>query len=171
LAQRPTGEQGAEFVDAGPVCTAFLVSGALAWSRWAVLRSVVDHFCERGRDDGPFVTSLQPLQIALGQDALASGLRYGNAANAERDEHGIRLRLGAGLGAAFGPGLGAALFPAFLRVFGRHGSRRLTLALDTAASHTHTTPDIIDELGYSPAEGEAITSVRSAVGGMRSRIE
>ena len=50
------------------------------------------------------------------------------------------------------------------RVFGRHGSRRLTLALDTAASHTHITPDIVDELGYSPAEGEAITSVRSAIG-------
>jgi predicted aspartyl protease len=50
------------------------------------------------------------------------------------------------------------------RVFGRHGSRRLTLALDTAASHTHVTPDIIDELGYSPAEGEAITAVRSAIG-------
>jgi hypothetical protein len=29
---------------------------------------------------------------------------------------------------------------------------------------THVTPDVIDELGYSPAEGEAITSVRSAVG-------
>jgi predicted aspartyl protease len=50
------------------------------------------------------------------------------------------------------------------RVFGKHGSRRLTLALDTAASHTHVTPDIIDELGYSPAEGEAITAVRSAIG-------
>ena len=50
------------------------------------------------------------------------------------------------------------------RVFGRHGSRRLTLALDTAASHTHVTPDIIDELGYSAAEGEAIASVRSAIG-------
>jgi predicted aspartyl protease len=50
------------------------------------------------------------------------------------------------------------------RVFGRHGSHRLTLALDTAASHTHITPDVIDELGYSPAEGEAITSVRSAIG-------
>ena len=50
------------------------------------------------------------------------------------------------------------------RVFGRHGSRRLTLALDTAASHTHVTPDIVDELGYSPAEGEAITAVRSAIG-------
>jgi hypothetical protein len=30
------------------------------------------------------------------------------------------------------------------RVFGRHGSHRLTLALDTAASHTHITPDVID---------------------------
>jgi predicted aspartyl protease len=50
------------------------------------------------------------------------------------------------------------------RVFGRHSSHRLTLALDTAASHTHITPDVIDELGYSPAEGEAITSVRSAIG-------
>ena len=50
------------------------------------------------------------------------------------------------------------------RVFGRRGSHRLSLALDTAASHTHITPDVIDELGYSPAEGEAITSVRSAIG-------
>jgi hypothetical protein len=49
------------------------------------------------------------------------------------------------------------------RVVGRHGSRRLALALDTTASHTHITPDIIDELGYSPAEEEAITSVRSVV--------
>jgi hypothetical protein len=50
------------------------------------------------------------------------------------------------------------------RVFGKHGVRVLSLALDTAASHTHVSPDIIDELGYSPAEGEAITSVRSAIG-------
>ena len=50
------------------------------------------------------------------------------------------------------------------RVFGRHDSRQLALALDTAASHTHISSDIIDELGYSPAEGEAITSVRSALG-------
>lgn len=35
------------------------------------------------------------------------------------------------------------------RVFGRHGDRLLNLALDTAASHTHILPDIIDELGYS----------------------
>ncbi len=50
------------------------------------------------------------------------------------------------------------------RLSGKHGDRILNLALDTAASHTHVQPDIIDELGYSPVEGEAITSVRSAVG-------
>lgn len=50
------------------------------------------------------------------------------------------------------------------RVFGRHGNRPLLLALDTAASLTHISSDIVDELGYSPAEGEAITSVRSAIG-------
>ena len=50
------------------------------------------------------------------------------------------------------------------RVFGKHGYRLLNLALDTAASHTHISPDTIDELGYSPAQGEAITSVRSAIG-------
>ncbi len=50
------------------------------------------------------------------------------------------------------------------RAFGRHGSRPLSLALDTAASHTHLSSDIVDELGYSPAEGVAITSVRSAIG-------
>ncbi|TMQ19808.1 MAG: hypothetical protein E6J90_17230, partial [Deltaproteobacteria bacterium] len=50
------------------------------------------------------------------------------------------------------------------RVFGKHGDRILNLALDTAASHTHISPDTVDELGYSPVEGEAITSVRSAIG-------
>jgi predicted aspartyl protease len=50
------------------------------------------------------------------------------------------------------------------RVFGRHGERRLNLALDTAASHTHILPDIIDDLGYSPVQGEKITSVTSAIG-------
>jgi hypothetical protein len=50
------------------------------------------------------------------------------------------------------------------RVFGKQGRRRITLALDTAASHTHIAPDIIDELGYSPIEGDAMTSVTSAIG-------
>jgi hypothetical protein len=50
------------------------------------------------------------------------------------------------------------------RVFGRHDSRQLSLAFDTAASHTHISSDIIDELGYSAIEGEAITAVHSAIG-------
>lgn len=60
------------------------------------------------------------------------------------------------------------------QVYGTHGNRRVTLALDTAASHTHITPDVIDELGYSPAQGQAITSVRSAIGketGYTLRVE
>jgi hypothetical protein len=34
------------------------------------------------------------------------------------------------------------------RVFGRHDSRKLSLAFDTAASHTHISSDVIDEPGY-----------------------
>ena len=50
-------------------------------------------------------------------------------------------------------------------VWGPHGPRMpLRLALDTAASHTIIVPEIIDELGYSPRQGVAVTSVRSAVG-------
>ncbi|MEJ7599680.1 MAG: retropepsin-like aspartic protease [Kofleriaceae bacterium] len=49
-------------------------------------------------------------------------------------------------------------------LFGKHGGRPLSLALDTAASHTHISSDIVDDLGYSPIDGEAITSVRSAIG-------
>lgn len=40
----------------------------------------------------------------------------------------------------------------------------MTLAFDTAASHTHILPEIIDELGYSPLDGTEITSVSSAIG-------
>jgi hypothetical protein len=35
------------------------------------------------------------------------------------------------------------------RVFGKHRDRPFSLALDTAASHTHISSDIIDELGYA----------------------
>jgi hypothetical protein len=49
-------------------------------------------------------------------------------------------------------------------VHGPRGSRPLTIALDTAASDTHIIPEVIDDLGYSPRQGEAITSVRSAIG-------
>jgi hypothetical protein len=60
------------------------------------------------------------------------------------------------------------------RVFGPRGRRPLSLALDTAASETHIVPEVIDDLGYSPLQGEAITSVRSAIGketGYMLRVE
>ena len=50
------------------------------------------------------------------------------------------------------------------RIFGPRGKRGLTLAVDTAASETHVRSDIVDDLGYSPRDGEARTMVRSAVG-------
>lgn len=50
------------------------------------------------------------------------------------------------------------------RIFGPHGQRVLSLAFDTAASETHIGSEVIDDLGYSPRDGEAITTVRSAVG-------
>lgn len=50
------------------------------------------------------------------------------------------------------------------RIYGPRGHRPLSLAFDTAASQTHVVPEIIDDLGYSPRQGTAITSVRSAIG-------
>jgi hypothetical protein len=50
------------------------------------------------------------------------------------------------------------------RIFGPAGDHELSLAFDTAASQTHIVPDVIDELGYSPRHGDAITSVTSAIG-------
>lgn len=50
------------------------------------------------------------------------------------------------------------------RLYGPRGYRPLSLAFDTAASETHIVPEIIDDLGYSPRQGEAITSVSSAIG-------
>lgn len=49
-------------------------------------------------------------------------------------------------------------------LWGPRGKAKLDLAFDTAATHTHIVPDIVDELGYSPLQGEAITSVQSALG-------
>jgi Aspartyl protease len=50
------------------------------------------------------------------------------------------------------------------RVWGPRGNpARLRLALDTAASETVIVPGILDEIGYSPRQGSAITKVRSAV--------
>lgn len=40
----------------------------------------------------------------------------------------------------------------------------LRLVLDTGAAETIIIPEVLDELGYSPSQGEAITTMRSAVG-------
>lgn len=50
------------------------------------------------------------------------------------------------------------------RISGPRGQHRLSLAFDTAATETHIVPEIIDDLGYSPSQGESITSIRSAIG-------
>lgn len=47
---------------------------------------------------------------------------------------------------------------------GGREKRTLALAVDTGSSETVIMPEIIDELGYSPRDGEAITTVRAAVG-------
>jgi len=52
--------------------------------------------------------------------------------------------------------------------------RPLRLVLDTGATETIITPETLDELGYSPRQGEEITVMRSAVGheqGYMIRIE
>ena len=47
----------------------------------------------------------------------------------------------------------------------RKGSKRLLrLVLDTGAVETIIIPEILDELGYSARQGDAITVMRSAVG-------
>jgi predicted aspartyl protease len=43
-------------------------------------------------------------------------------------------------------------------------SRSIQLVLDTGAAETIVIPAVLDELGYNPREGEAITVMRSAVG-------
>jgi predicted aspartyl protease len=52
------------------------------------------------------------------------------------------------------------------RIWGPRGGEPtpLQLAIDTGSSHTVIVPDIIEDLGYSPRQGEAITSVRAALG-------
>jgi hypothetical protein len=49
-------------------------------------------------------------------------------------------------------------------LWGPRGKAKLALALDTAATHTHIVPDVVDELGYSPRQGEGVTTVHSAIG-------
>lgn len=42
--------------------------------------------------------------------------------------------------------------------------RPLQLVLDTGAAETIIVPDVLDDIGYNPLHGEAITVMRSAVG-------
>lgn len=56
----------------------------------------------------------------------------------------------------------------------RRRGRPLWFALDTAAAETIIVPEVLDEIGYNPRQGEAITVLRSAVGreqGYLIRIE
>jgi predicted aspartyl protease len=51
------------------------------------------------------------------------------------------------------------------RVWGPHEVQRpLRLVLDTGAAETIVVPEVLDELGYSPRDGEVRTVMRSAVG-------
>lgn len=52
------------------------------------------------------------------------------------------------------------------RVWGprKNTQRLLRLVLDTGAAETVIVPEVLDELGYSPQQGDAITVMRSAVG-------
>jgi predicted aspartyl protease len=48
------------------------------------------------------------------------------------------------------------------RIWGPLGVQRVSLVLDTGAAMTLITPDVLDELGYSPRDGIARTHVTSA---------
>ena len=50
------------------------------------------------------------------------------------------------------------------RVWGPGGKTPVSLALDTGSAHTVITAGLLDDLGYSPRQGEGITTVRTAVG-------
>ncbi|HWO17288.1 MAG TPA: retropepsin-like aspartic protease [Kofleriaceae bacterium] len=50
------------------------------------------------------------------------------------------------------------------RVWGPRGKMPASLAVDTGSAHTVIAASLIDTLGYSPRQGEAITTVRTAVG-------
>ena len=47
---------------------------------------------------------------------------------------------------------------------GGRGLTPLSLAIDTGSSETVLAPDVVDDLGYSPRDGESMTTVRAAIG-------
>lgn len=50
------------------------------------------------------------------------------------------------------------------RIWGPGGKTPASLAVDTGSEHTVIAAGLIDDLGYSPRQGEAIATVRTAVG-------
>jgi hypothetical protein len=50
------------------------------------------------------------------------------------------------------------------KIWGRGRYSELALALDTASSATVIAPHVIEEIGYEPRHGIAVTTVRSAIG-------
>ena len=49
-------------------------------------------------------------------------------------------------------------------IWGRGQSGTLSLAIDTASEATVVAPYVVEDIGYSPRDGSAITTVRSAIG-------
>ncbi len=49
-------------------------------------------------------------------------------------------------------------------IWGPRGHKGLTLAFDTAATQTHISPDVLDDVGYGPRDGDRVTSITSAIG-------
>lgn len=50
------------------------------------------------------------------------------------------------------------------RIWGPRGESPASLAVDTGSAHTVIAASLIDDLGYSPRQGDGITTVRTAVG-------
>lgn len=50
------------------------------------------------------------------------------------------------------------------QVWGPLGQTSLRLVLDTGSTETLLVPDVVDDLGYSPRDGDVVTGVYSAVG-------
>jgi len=51
-----------------------------------------------------------------------------------------------------------------VRLSGPRGEAALRFAIDTGAAETVVTPELIDDIGYGPRDGEHITTVRTAIG-------
>jgi len=64
----------------------------------------------------------------------------------------------------FDPGLELIFVNGTIWSQGGAAQRRVRLIVDTGAAETIVIPEVLDELSYSPRDGEQITVMRSAVG-------